>query len=443
MGIPARRPSLPVPRLASGNWLIASRSCPMPIKLRCPACATPHNLADNLAGKKIRCKSCKAVVAVPGTETLAAPDAVAVSAPASAAPAAALGHQEPEALPPAMPPRGTQAPPKKRRTSTLARRIETFYTAAILCLILGIVIFVVGFMLVQGMRVTGTRGTETVVALAALAVEGIALLLALVATIMLLVWLARTWRAVPAEFGGMAPLKSVGLLFVPWFNIYWMFRAIPGLSATLSRALRSYDPGAPAQAGYGAGVTACVLSLVPGLNVLTLPALLLWLRSAARAANRLSELAAAGPPQTPPQPAPKRLLLGCALAGAAAVLLPVLTLGAAAAAWYLFLAPVSPEEHLIGRWHIDRDPAKRTGVPPTAVVLDFQQDGTGAFGIYGEPKPGTWKVRDRKGSTLTLEVQNEDLKQPMALKVTPKGKDRLAVVFVLLQSSCEMVRGPA
>ena len=37
----------------------------MPIPVRCPACDRPHNLADALAGKKIRCKNCQAVVAVP------------------------------------------------------------------------------------------------------------------------------------------------------------------------------------------------------------------------------------------------------------------------------------------------------------------------------------------------------------------------------------------
>src|SRR2546430_1476332 len=37
----------------------------MAIRARCPHCQTDHNLADNLAGKKIRCKKCRGIVRVP------------------------------------------------------------------------------------------------------------------------------------------------------------------------------------------------------------------------------------------------------------------------------------------------------------------------------------------------------------------------------------------
>ena len=43
----------------------------MPIKVRCPHCDTPHNLADNLAGKKIKCKNCGDAVRVPQPEPAA------------------------------------------------------------------------------------------------------------------------------------------------------------------------------------------------------------------------------------------------------------------------------------------------------------------------------------------------------------------------------------
>jgi hypothetical protein len=40
----------------------------MPIHVRCPDCGTEHNLADTLAGKKVRCKGCQAVLSVPAAE---------------------------------------------------------------------------------------------------------------------------------------------------------------------------------------------------------------------------------------------------------------------------------------------------------------------------------------------------------------------------------------
>src|SRR5947207_2091232 len=49
----------------------------MSIRIRCPECETVYTLTDTTAGKKIRCKKCQGVIAVPQA------DAEAVTAPAS------------------------------------------------------------------------------------------------------------------------------------------------------------------------------------------------------------------------------------------------------------------------------------------------------------------------------------------------------------------------
>ena len=41
----------------------------MAIRVRCSACAADYQVADRLAGKKIRCTKCQAVVSVPGDAT--------------------------------------------------------------------------------------------------------------------------------------------------------------------------------------------------------------------------------------------------------------------------------------------------------------------------------------------------------------------------------------
>src|SRR5439155_22322554 len=190
--------------------------------------------------------------------------------------------------------------------SELARSVEFGFTAALLCGVLAVILVVVAFPLGETVYVQQRHslvpGATQMVARKApnliLVGLGLCFLVAaglggVVASIRILVWLARKWEAVPAEFGGMSGVKAVGLLFVPWFNIYWMFRVVPGLSAALSRALRSYDPDAPAHAGLAAGLTACLLAFVPGLNVLTLLPLLVWLKAADRAASRLAIRSAA------------------------------------------------------------------------------------------------------------------------------------------------------
>jgi predicted Zn finger-like uncharacterized protein len=37
----------------------------MPIRVNCPSCKTPHNLADDKAGRKVRCRKCEKVISVP------------------------------------------------------------------------------------------------------------------------------------------------------------------------------------------------------------------------------------------------------------------------------------------------------------------------------------------------------------------------------------------
>jgi len=48
----------------------------MPIRVRCTDCGAEYNLADRLAGKKIRCKKCESVLAVPAPEAADVAEAV-------------------------------------------------------------------------------------------------------------------------------------------------------------------------------------------------------------------------------------------------------------------------------------------------------------------------------------------------------------------------------
>lgn len=60
--------------------------------------------------------------------------------------------------------------------------------------------------------------------------------------------LYKAWRLVePDPRGGMSPGKAVGLLFVPFFSLYWQFRAYYGLSLAYAEfiARRKLDAKAP------------------------------------------------------------------------------------------------------------------------------------------------------------------------------------------------------
>lgn len=102
------------------------------------------------------------------------------------------------------------------------------------------------------------------------------ILLDIPAIILYSIWFFRTWKAVPSEFRGCSPGRAVGLLFVPIFNFYWIFRAIPGLSRSIDRALTAIDKREHGSIGFGVGVAACVISLIPYVNILAWPLLAFW-----------------------------------------------------------------------------------------------------------------------------------------------------------------------
>ena len=104
---------------------------------------------------------------------------------------------------------------------------------------------------------------------------------------MLILWLHQAWRAVSTDDDEIPPGLMVGLLFVPFFNLYWMFRAIPGLSRAIHRESRNLAPTRPISAGWVPGVLACILALIPYAQPIAVCVFLAWLLIANNALQRL------------------------------------------------------------------------------------------------------------------------------------------------------------
>src|SRR5215475_14380427 len=90
----------------------------MPIRACCPQCGANYNLADTLAGKKIRCKKCQGIVPVPT--------------------AAAAGEEEQPQ--PERPARREKAPASAPRSNT-ARWVVLTTAAVVLCIGVGLVLW--------------------------------------------------------------------------------------------------------------------------------------------------------------------------------------------------------------------------------------------------------------------------------------------------------------
>ena len=84
-----------------------------------------------------------------------------------------------------------------------------------------------------------------------------------------------------------SPELMVGMLLVPVFNLYWMFRAIPGLSTALQEELHHVAPHRPHSAGWVPGLIACILMLIPYFQPFAVCMFLAWLLLANNAVHRL------------------------------------------------------------------------------------------------------------------------------------------------------------
>jgi len=87
-------------------------------------------------------------------------------------------------------------------------------------------------------------------------------LLWIVSGIVFLFWLHAAWACLAGEPGKVLPGLAVGLMFVPLFNLYWVFRMIPGLSWRLTGALKRRSSSQVFSAGMWLGLASVILSLI-------------------------------------------------------------------------------------------------------------------------------------------------------------------------------------
>lgn len=119
---------------------------------------------------------------------------------------------------------------------------------------------------------------------------GITLLLTIPTLITFYIWLYKTWKAIPAPHRSTTPGKAVGFLFIPVFQYYWIFRAIPGLSNSIQRAHKALNPYSTKGAGYVLGIVGTILLFIPLLQWFAIPLLFIWVLVANSAKNRVLRL---------------------------------------------------------------------------------------------------------------------------------------------------------
>jgi hypothetical protein len=126
------------------------------------------------------------------------------------------------------------------------------------------------------------RNLETLIAVGMVGAAVLGVLGVAAGAVCFLALLYRAWRIVYDGRSGPTPGRAVGFLFIPFFNLYWVFIAIFGLARALNRFVRRYDLDAPTASpplGFTISLYSCLTyfpfpfaGLVPlTLNLIVVP----------------------------------------------------------------------------------------------------------------------------------------------------------------------------
>jgi hypothetical protein len=134
----------------------------------------------------------------------------------------------------------------------------------------------------------------------------VAVLMMIAGGIVGMVLLYSSWKVIQDGHARASPGLAVGLLFVPFFNLYWVFVAYYGLAADMNQFLDRHRIGAqrvPAGLGIAYGVL-ILLSGVPVIGIaLALANMFIYLRLMKSVADTGTAIAAQTQPSVAPAPA--------------------------------------------------------------------------------------------------------------------------------------------
>ncbi|MBM4038839.1 MAG: hypothetical protein FJ290_10020 [Planctomycetes bacterium] len=240
----------------------------MPIPVTCGGCGKAFHVGDEWAGRVGKCPGCGALI------TVSVPVIEVAEPPSAAAPVA-----EQPALPPPPPRAGMYSgPPPPPRWGyrggfewvAAARRyneagFRSLYGWFVGLFVTGIVCFIFAFVLAMGIEERrGDPDPGLIVLMLLLFLGGLAAMI--VAVVFQCILLYRAWAVIQDGHARTTPGAAVGFCFVPFYNLYWMFQAIWGLSKDMNAFCQRHGVTRP-PLPEGLALTYCILFIVSALPI--------------------------------------------------------------------------------------------------------------------------------------------------------------------------------
>lgn len=135
-------------------------------------------------------------------------------------------------------------------------------------LVVGIILMIAGFIIAAnaGNSSPGPDpdSDDAALGIVLLGLMGIGYSLILVSTILVYVYLYRAWKCLlPGGLARSTPGKAIGFLFIPFFNLYWLFQAFYGLAQDWNRTVDAYpDLRSVPKLSEGVFLTFCICAIV-------------------------------------------------------------------------------------------------------------------------------------------------------------------------------------
>jgi len=131
----------------------------------------------------------------------------------------------------------------------MKRLSKGFYLSAIAVLVVGTILIYIGyaslFVAILSAIGAGSTGTFPSLSPGALLLVFIGDIAALYGSIVFLILIYRMWQSIQDGHARTTPGKAVGFLFIPFFNLYWMFQALWGFSKDYNSHVERNQLGVP------------------------------------------------------------------------------------------------------------------------------------------------------------------------------------------------------
>jgi len=150
-----------------------------------------------------------------------------------------------------------------------------FFFGGIICIISGIM---VAGLLNQGLE-TSAGGSTLKIGLGLIGTGAAGLLFSI---ILIFIYLYRAWKCLQPGGAKVSPGAAIGFLFIPVFNLYWLFKAIGGLPKQWNTIASSY-PNTKHAPKLSMGAFICML-LIPVIGQI------IWLNQIIKGLNFMAEL---------------------------------------------------------------------------------------------------------------------------------------------------------